>query len=130
MALNILVVDDSRLMRSMVARSLRMSGLPIGELHEAANGKEGLDVLEREWIDIAFVDIHMPVMTGLEMIDRVRAMADLASLPIVVVSAESSQTRIDAIRGRGIEFVHKPFTAERMKELVRDLLEYFRDAND
>jgi len=107
-----------------------MSGLPIGELHEAANGKEGLDVLEREWIDIAFVDIHMPVMTGLEMIDRVRAMADLASLPIVVVSAESSQTRIDAIRGRGIEFVHKPFTAERMKELVRDLLEYFRDAND
>ena len=46
MALNILVVDDSATMRSMVARTLVMTGLPLVEIHQAADGREGLDVLE------------------------------------------------------------------------------------
>ncbi|HOW17862.1 MAG TPA: response regulator [Phycisphaerae bacterium] len=121
MALNVLIVDDSATMRHMVARTLQMSGLALGNVAEATNGREGLDVLEREWIDVIFVDINMPVMGGIEMIDAVRRKPELANLPIVVISTESSQTRIEEVRRRGVRFVHKPFTPECVREVIQDL---------
>ncbi|MGB9624838.1 MAG: response regulator [Phycisphaerae bacterium] len=121
MALNVLIVDDSATMRHMVARTLQMSGLALGNVAEATNGREGLDVLEREWIDVLFVDINMPVMGGIEMIDAVRRKPELANLPIVVISTESSQTRIEEVRRRGVRFVHKPFTPECVREVIQDL---------
>jgi len=114
-------VDDSATMRRMVARTLEMSGLALGRIAEAANGREGLEVLDREWIDVLFVDINMPVMGGIEMIDAVRARPELASLPIVVISTESSQTRIEEVRRKGVRFVHKPFTPECVREVIQDL---------
>src|SRR5947209_1996774 len=70
--LNILVVDDSSVVRSVILKSLRLTGCELGTLHQAANGLEGLEILEKQWIDIAFVDINMPKMDGEEMIRRIR----------------------------------------------------------
>lgn len=70
MALNVLVVDNSMVMRTMIIKTLRLSGLELGDIHQAANGQEGLQVLENNWIDLALVDINMPVISGEEMIDR------------------------------------------------------------
>ena len=69
MSLNVLVVDDSAVMRAMIIKTLRLSGLPLGEVHEAANGQEGLGTLDEHWIDLVLVDINMPVMNGEEMIE-------------------------------------------------------------
>jgi two-component system, chemotaxis family, chemotaxis protein CheY len=118
MALNVLVVDDSSVMRSIVIRTLRMSGLQINEIHQAQNGKEGLDILGKHWIDLVFVDINMPVMNGIEMIDSVRRIPELSDLPMIVVSTESSATRIEMLKQKGIGFVHKPFSAEMLRESV------------
>jgi two-component system chemotaxis response regulator CheY len=122
MALNMLVVDDSATMRAMVKKTLAMSGLAVGEIHEASNGREGLEVLDREWVDIVFIDINMPVMGGIEMIDALRKIDEHRDLPIVVVSTESSQTRIEEVRQKGIEFIHKPFTPERVCDVVQKLV--------
>ena len=73
MSINVLVVDDSAVMRSMIIRTLRMSGVPVAEIYEAADGVEGLEQLSQNWIDLALVDINMPVMNGEEFIERVRA---------------------------------------------------------
>ena len=73
MALRVLVVDDSAVMRSMVVKVLHMTGLPIVEIREAENGKAGLDALEEGGIDLALVDINMPVMDGLTMLEKLRA---------------------------------------------------------
>lgn len=127
MSLNVLLVDDSSTMRAMVAKTLQMSGLPIGQVHQAANGREGLDVLDAEWVDLVFVDINMPVMGGLEMIDRLRARPELQALPIVVISTESSQTRISEVTSKGVQFVHKPFTPERVREVVEGIVEGLDD---
>ena len=70
--LNVLVVDDSAVMRAMVIKSLRLSGLPLNAVHEAGNGEEALQVLDAQWIDLALVDINMPVMNGEELLTRVR----------------------------------------------------------
>src|SRR5437879_2822699 len=118
MALNILVVDDSAVMRSIVIKTLQLSGLTLGELYQATNGEEGLKVLGEHWVDLALVDINMPVMDGEEMIDRVRQNPETADLAIIVVSTESSETRIEALREKGAGFIHKPFTPEALQQTI------------
>lgn len=121
MALNVLIVDDSAVMRSMILKALKMSGVALGEIREASNGREGLEALGEYWIDLVVVDINMPVMTGEEMIDRVRAIPEYKDLPVIVVSAEGSQTRIAKLVERGVKLIHKPFSPELIKEAIRDL---------
>ncbi|MBN1420667.1 MAG: response regulator [Planctomycetes bacterium] len=122
MALNILVVDDSKIMRSVIIQTLRMTGLPLHEVREAGDGKEGLEILRKEWVDLVFLDLNMPVMGGLEMIGHLQTDPDLPEVPIIVVSTESSQTRIDALVTNGIHFVHKPFTPEDVRAAIADLI--------
>lgn len=121
MALNVLVVDDSAVMRKMIVRTLRLSGLPLGEVYEAGNGREGLEVLGAHWVDLALVDINMPVMNGEEMIDRIRQNPEMADLSVIVVSTDSSETRIEMLQKKGAGFVHKPFTPEGLRESISHL---------
>ncbi len=122
MSLNILIVDDSATMRRMVGRTLAMSGLPLGQVHEAGNGAEGLAALERGGIHVVFADLNMPLMGGLEMIDRIRAQPQHARLPIIVISTETNPARIAEIEKKGVHFVHKPFTPEAVRDVVQGLL--------
>lgn len=122
MAINILIVDDSAVMRSMIKKTIKSSGVETGEVHEAANGKEGLEVLDREWLDLVFIDVNMPVMDGMEMLDRVRSNPEIRDVPILIVSTESNNERIQIINRHGAGFVHKPFTPETLKENILDSL--------
>ena len=121
MALNILVVDDSLVMRAMIIKTLRLTGIDVGEIVEASNGQEGLDALGEHWIDVAVVDINMPVMNGEEMIERLRANPETRDLAVVVVSSEGSQTRIERLEQKGAEFVHKPFEPEIIREVLKKI---------
>ena len=118
MGMNILVVDDSAVMRAMIIKTLRLSGLPLGAVHEAGDGAQGLAALAVHAVDLALVDINMPVMNGAELIDRIRADPALASLPIVVISTDSSDVRAEQARARGCLFVHKPFSPETLRDTV------------
>lgn len=124
MSLNILVVDDSSVVRAMIIKTLHLAGLPLGEVHEAANGQEGLDALAVHWVDLLFADINMPVMDGEEMVGHVRANPVWADLPLIIVSTEGSETRIKAlVAEKGARFVHKPFTPETIRRVVLETLE-------
>jgi two-component system chemotaxis response regulator CheY len=118
MPYSILVVDDSAVMRAMILRTLRLSGLRIARTAEAGNGAEALERLAADPYDLALVDLNMPVMNGEELIDRIRDHPVTARLPILVVSTESSETRIAAIRERGVSFVHKPFTPATLADTI------------
>ncbi|MBM4278951.1 MAG: response regulator [Deltaproteobacteria bacterium] len=118
MALNILLVDDSSVMRAIIIKTLRLSQLPLGEIHEASNGQEALKVLDGNWIDLALVDINMPVMNGEEMINKLRQNPATADLPVIIVSTESSETRKEELIQKGAGFVHKPFTPETLRDAV------------
>ena len=122
MSLNLLIVDDSAVMRSMVIRTLELAGLATGEIYQAANGEEGLKALEENWVDLVLVDINMPVMNGEEMIDRMQANPVWKDLPVIVISTEGSQTRIEEIRKKGAEFIHKPFSPETVREVVNNMI--------
>jgi len=121
MALNVLIVDDSKVMRAMILKTMKMAGLPLGEIYQAANGQEGLDALGENWIDLVIVDINMPVMNGEEMIDHMRSNPEYADTPIVVISTEGSETRIERLRERGAHFIHKPFTPETIRDTIQEI---------
>jgi len=127
MAINVLIVDDSKIMRTMILKTLQMTGIPMGEIFQAGNGREGLEALERNWIDLAIVDINMPVMNGEEMIDHMRGNPEMQDMPVVVVSTEGSETRIARLEEKGVVFVHKPFEAETIRDTILDLLKLEAD---
>lgn len=118
MGLNILVVDDSSVMRKMIIRTIKMSGVPVGEIFEAENGKNGLDLLHQNWIDLLFIDVNMPIMDGMEMLRRVRNEPETRDLPILIVSTESNDKRIKEIGDNRAGFVHKPFTPEVLRSKI------------
>ena len=122
MVINVLVVDDSSVMRAMILKTMRMSDLPLGTIHQAANGKEGLDILQENWIDLVVADINMPVMNGEEMIDHMRENPETRDISVVVISTEGSNTRIERLLKKGAAFIHKPFTPENIRDTVRKLM--------
>ncbi len=122
MALNILIVDDSAVVRAMILKTLKVAEVPIGEVFQAGDGKAGLEALESHWIDLVFADINMPVMTGEEMIERMRQNPAWHDLPVIVVSTEGSQTRIEQLQQKGAHFIHKPFAPEIVREVVQEIM--------
>lgn len=118
MALNTLVVDDSSVMRSIIIKTLKLSDLPLGDILEAKNGEEGLRILHDNWIDLAMIDIHMPVMDGEEMLMKIRENEQYENLPVIVVSSESDPAKIEKMLKLGATFIHKPFTPEILKEII------------
>jgi two-component system, chemotaxis family, chemotaxis protein CheY len=115
MSLHTLVVDDSAVMRSMLIRTLRLSGLPLTTVEQAGNGEEALEVLARTGIDLALIDLSMPVMDGEALLVKMRENQALARIGVLVVSTEGSQTRIDRLTELGAVFIRKPFTPEEVR---------------
>jgi two-component system chemotaxis response regulator CheY len=123
MAYNILVVDDSKVARAMVIRTLKMAEMDLGRVHEAGNGREALAVLDREWVDLVLADIHMPVMTGVQMVEEMSRNGLMDSIPVVIISTERSVTRIEELKAKGIRaYLRKPFTAESIRSVVEQVL--------
>lgn len=129
MAYNILITDDSDTVRAVVAKTLRLSGLPLGDLREAENGNTALRLLREHWIDLVLADINMPEMNGLELVAQMKADDTLNDIPVIIVSTEGSKTRIDDLKRQGISaFVRKPFTPESLKAAILAAMERKGDA--
>jgi two-component system, chemotaxis family, chemotaxis protein CheY len=123
MSYNVLIVDDSKVIRSMVRKAIGMAGIPVGEVYEAGNGAEALQALEKHWIDIVLSDLSMPEMGGLELVDRMAESELLSRVPLVVVSSEQSEALVAALKARGVRgYVRKPFRPEQLRDAVSGAL--------
>ncbi len=123
MSYAILVVDDSSIVRTMVKKSIAMAGLPVAKVFEAANGKEALEILGQNWIDIVFADLNMPEMNGTELVEKMSQDSMLVSTPVVIVSSEQSQAKIDELKAKGIRaYIKKPFRPEGFRDVVSEVL--------
>jgi two-component system chemotaxis response regulator CheY len=107
----ILVVDDSRVMRDMVVACLR--GLPDAQFTQAASGLEAIERLSLGRFDLVVLDLNMPDISGIEVLEFVRAQDNLKSLPIVVVTTRGDEaSRAQALGAGASAFMTKPFTPE------------------
>lgn len=123
MAINILIVDDSATMRGYIKRTLQATQIPLGDIWEAGNGKEGLERMKDQWVDLVLADLNMPDMTGVEMIGKMSLDPMLSALPVIVVSSEGDQAVLHSLAQKGVkEFIRKPFQAGLLQEMVEKVL--------
>ena len=121
--IRVLLVDDSSVMRKIVDRSLRQSGLEISAVLEAGNGAEALAVLAENRVDLILCDINMPVMDGLELVKRLAGVENAKGVPVVMITTEGSESNVvQALSAGARGYIRKPFTADQVKEHVIPLL--------
>ncbi|HOC59453.1 MAG: response regulator [Syntrophaceae bacterium] len=120
--IKVLIVDDFATMRKVVRNLLKQSGYE--DIVEAEDGVMALKVLKSQKIDVVVSDWNMPNMTGLELLKAVRADADLAKTPFLMVTAEALQDNVVAAVKAGVNnYIVKPFTAEVLNEKIKKIME-------
>lgn len=123
MAYNILIVDDSPAMRRVVKRVVEICGVEVGNYLEAGNGIEALAQLRTQWVDLIMTDINMPEMDGEALLLEVRKDDALAAIPVLVVSTDRSESRVNQMLSLGANgYVSKPFLPSVLRdEMYRQL---------
>lgn len=123
MAFNILVVDDSMPMRKVIKKTIMASGFSMSEYSEAGDGMEALKILREKWVDIVVTDFNMPNMNGLELVTEMKKDDLLQSIPVLVITTEGSQVRVDEFQKIGVAgYIKKPFTPEDIRRKLHDIL--------
>ena len=121
-SMSILIVDDMKSMRLTIRKMLQ--NLKIGSnLMFAENGREGLAILHKVNCDIAIVDWNMPVMNGIEMLDRIRNDRNLRDLPVIMVTAESKRDIVsDGAENEIDAYLLKPLTLAILDEKIKTVI--------
>jgi len=124
MNIRALVIDDSKIMRKMVMRSLTQTKLAEFEFDEAGDGVEGLEAFHPKKTDMIFVDWNMPNMTGIDFCRNLRT-TQKRHVPIVMITTESTMGKIEeALDDVGVDsYVVKPFTPDKLKQKLEPLFE-------
>ena len=123
---SVLVVEDSATMRSLIASTLEEIGGPV-KITEAASGFEALRLLPRESYDLIVTDINMPDINGLELVSFVKGNQAYCSIPLIIISTESSDRDREKGLGLGADaYLVKPFDPDDLLGIARDLLPGFR----
>jgi two-component system, chemotaxis family, chemotaxis protein CheY len=118
----ILIVDDSPTIRRMVAASLQ--ALEEVFFEEASNGLEAIETLARERINLMILDLNMPDMHGLEVLQFIRTHNQYRDLPIIVLTTRyDAESRKAAIERGASRFLTKPFEPTVLRQHAASLLE-------
>jgi len=117
----ILIVEDSPTMRQLLVFALkRLKG---ADIVEAQDGMDGLRKVTSDHFDLALIDINMPVMDGLKLINLIREEDELRSMPIVVITTEGAREDRDRALALGAnEYLTKPIQANRVLSVAKGLL--------
>jgi CheY-like chemotaxis protein len=120
MALKILTVDDSKTIRMIMKKAF----IPFYcEFFEGENGVEGLAIANREKPDLIFLDITMPIMDGIEMLDKLKGEPTLKDIPVIMLTAESGQKNVMQILKMGVkDYIVKPFKGEELIERAQKII--------
>ncbi|UTY38508.1 response regulator transcription factor [Allocoprobacillus halotolerans] len=116
----ILIVDDEEHIRELIRFYLDKEGFSVVQ---AASGEEALEILENEYIDLAIVDIMMPVMDGFQLVEEMKEMKDI---PVIMLTAKSQSA--DKLRGFSLgidDYVTKPFDPDELLARVKTILKRY-----
>lgn len=119
--MKILIVDDSRAMRMILMRGLRQVGLGEYEIIEASNGTEALASIRENGPDLVISDWNMAEMTGIELLEAVRAERLPVKMGLVTTEA-TAEMREQALALGAAFYITKPFTVETLQEAVSSVL--------
>jgi two-component system chemotaxis response regulator CheY len=121
--MDVLIVDDSAAIRKILQRVLRQTDLPLGEIREAGDGTEAVEILKDRSFGLILSDINMPQMDGLQLLARIKEMEHLKNVPVIMITTEGGQGKVlEAVQLGAMGYVRKPFTADQIKEKLAGVL--------
>ena len=129
MALKVLTVDDSKTIRMIVKKAFKQYNC---ELFEAENGVEGLAAAAKIKPGLIVLDITMPVMNGIEMLEKLKSEPELKDIPVIMLTAESGKDNVMQIVKMGVkDYMVKPFKGEELIGRVEKIMKLApRSADD
>ncbi len=117
---SVLIVDDSKVMRDMIAACLRGPDIAV---IQASSGLEAIEQLSMQPFDAVVLDLNMPDIGGVEVVEFVRSQDRLRTLPIVIVTTRSDEaSRTNVLRAGANRYLTKPFTPDAILAEVQALL--------
>lgn len=115
--MRVLIVDDFPTMRRILKNVLKQ--IDMYNTLEAGNGKEALDLLRKEEIDLIISDLLMPEMTGMELLQACKDDPRISHIPFIMVTAEAQKKTVMEIIKAGVDnYITKPFTPERLRDAI------------
>lgn len=112
----VLIVDDTKNIRMLLTTYFEVNGY---EVLSAKNGQEALDIFNSNDVDIAFLDIKMPEISGTEVLRRIRE--DGINTPVVIMTAFATiKNAVECTRLGAVEYIQKPFTTEKIKNVLNE----------
>ncbi|HRS96847.1 MAG TPA: response regulator [Smithella sp.] len=123
MSFNVLIVDDSNSMRAVIKKIITISGFQMDKCLEAANGREAMEKLADNWVDVIVSDINMSEVNGLELLDQLSRNEMLREIPVIMITTEGSEERMKEAFARGAKgFIKKPFLPEEIKKVLYQVI--------
>ncbi len=120
MPLNVLIVDDSAVMRKIIIKALNESGFTDINITEASDGVEGLKFFDAKKTDLILADWNMPNMNGIEFIKKVRETATSKKIIIIMITTEGSASKMEEAMNNGADnYITKPFTSAQLEQKLR-----------
>jgi len=117
--MNVLIIDDSGVMRRIHRNTFLEHHIDDSGLLEAENGAKALRIAGEQRIDLFLVDWNMPELDGLELVRKLRATATYADTPIIMVTSEAAKYNVmDAIRAGVSDYIVKPIRGEVMWQKI------------
>ena len=118
-SLRVLIVDDSPMARKYVCRVLENMGILPDNIDFAENGEQALHMVNDNYYDFIVSDYNMPVMDGMELIDRIRKESAQSSIPVLMVTSETDANRLAAVQQAGVSAIcDKPFEPSSVRQLI------------
>ncbi len=120
----VLLVDDSAVMRKIIQRNIKETGLIVDEFVEAGDGNQALDkVNDNGDLDLILLDWNMPNMSGIEFVKTLRSLNLSKRIPVVMVTTEGSDAKVSEAKESGADgYLTKPFTADQLRDTLGDYL--------
>lgn len=123
MSFNVMIVDDSGAMRSVIRKIITISGFKMNVCLEAGNGREALERLQGNWVDVIVSDLNMPEMGGRELLKALNQDALYRNIPVIIVSTEGSSERMkETMDGGAKGFIKKPFVPEEIRRVLYNVI--------
>lgn len=114
--INILLVEDDTAMRVFTRASLMKSSFEFGQILEAANGKEAVEMLKKNDVNLILTDINMPEMGGIEFMDWIHNHPIYKNIPVVAVTTVQSKSLMNMLAFWGHGYMNKPFNLDLLEE--------------
>jgi two-component system chemotaxis response regulator CheY len=114
-----LVVDDSAVMRKIIKKNIADSGMVVSDYIDAGDGKQALDAVSKNDIDLILCDWNMPNMSGLEFVKTLRSLNLPKKIPVIMITTEGSDAKVNEAKESGADgYLTKPFTPDQIRDTL------------